>query len=263
MPLRLNIVTKNIVVQTHLLSYSVVSPKKPRGTLLLLHGWRSNSSIWSPILTGLVDNNYTVYCLDLPGFGKSETPQKPFTLDDYTMIVKEFLRKLAINNLTLVGHSFGGAVAIKTSILIPDSIKALVLIDSSGIRKTSASIEGKKIMAKILKPVFSLYFMQGIKKAIYRLIEAEDYIVTPELKATYLNILKDNLSSELPKIKQKTLLIWGSNDKNTPVQHARLMHQSILQSKLEILSNAGHFSFIDKPEEFKEKLNNFLNEIYE
>lgn len=255
--------TKQIVLNNQLVSYSVNQQKDSRGTLLLLHGWRSDSSIWSPVLPYLLEKKFTVFSLDLPGFGKSETPKEPFTLKDYAMIVGEFLKKLAIKNCTIIGHSFGGATAIKATTLLYGSIKALVLINSSGIRKPVSSIEGKKIVAKILKPVFSLNFMQGIKKAIYRLIESEDYIATPELKETYLNIIKEDLSNQLTNIKQKTLLIWGAEDKDTPIKYAYQMKQSIPQARLEILKAAGHFSFIDKPEEFKEKLNNFLDEVYE
>ena len=87
---------------------------------------------------------------------------------------------------------------------------------------------------------------------------AEDYVATPKLQQTFINIINEDLTDLLPKIVQPTLLIWGENDKDTPLSQARVMEQKIPNAKLAVFKGAGHFSFLDKREEFVKELINFL-----
>ena len=87
---------------------------------------------------------------------------------------------------------------------------------------------------------------------------SEDYLATPALQQTFINIINEDLISLLPKIKIPTLLIWGENDKNTPLADARTMEQTVSNSKLVILAKAGHFSFVDKIEEFVNNIKKFV-----
>jgi len=210
--------------------------------------------IWEKIIEEL-RANYRVIAIDLPGFGLSPVPAKPFTLDDYAETVEALCQKLKINNFILVGHSFGGRVSIKIAIKHPTKVKKLILVDSAGIKRERKIIGG---LARLFKPIFKQKIMDGARNKIYQAIGSEDYLATPKLQKTYQNIVAEDLSSYLCDIKLPTLIIWGENDKDTPLSDAKLMNRDIKNSKLEIIKNAGHFSFIDQPESFNKILSDFL-----
>jgi pimeloyl-ACP methyl ester carboxylesterase len=73
-----------------------------------------------------------------------------------------------------------------------------------------------------------------------------------------LNVIKENLEPLLPRIKAETPLIWGEDDRTTPLYMAESFHKKIKNSRLEIIKDAGHFSFLDQPEKFSEILFNFV-----
>lgn len=250
---------KRVVINDILTIYYCYNPKKASKTLLFLHGWRSNSTLWFSVVNPLVEReDYAIYCVDLPGFGESHLPKKPWKIQDYVNHVLSFIRKLNLDKVTLVGHSFGGSIGIVIASEHPDLLDTLVLVDSAGLRKVTVKRQTKKIIAKILKPIFMLSLFAPIRTRIYVLMGAEDYIATPELKQTYLNIVNENLSDYLPKIKTKTLLLWGQNDKDTPLHDAREMEKTIRNNKLIIIPDAGHYSFLDNPKKFLSELTNFL-----
>jgi pimeloyl-ACP methyl ester carboxylesterase len=226
--------------------------------LVFLHGWRSNGLVWKNITDNMDLRKYSIYLLDLPGFGDSPNPKKTFTILDYSNTVFKFIQKLELKSITIVGHSFGGRVTIKLSALHPELIEKIILVDSAGVRLTGSN--KYKSVAKIAKPFFKPKFMQGIRKKIYQTIGAEDYVETPELKETFVNIISEDLTRFMPRIIQPTLIIWGAEDTETPLLYAEIMNQAIKGSRLEIFESAGHFSFLDQPELFARELNSFLNE---
>lgn len=232
-------------------------------TLLFLHGWRSNKEIWDGITQKLInlfaDQHISLLALDLPGFGNSQTPKQPMTVGDYAEVVAEFIKKLDFKNVIIVGHSFGGRVGIKLASIHPELISKLVLVDSAGFPMPASKKKLMKAAAKIAKPFFKPKIMQGLRKKIYQKIGAEDYLATPELQQTFVNVTGEDLSEDMKKIQAPTFIIFGENDKVTPVTYGELMKFLIPRSKIQVLKGAGHFSFLDQPEEFTKELKIFLN----
>lgn len=249
---------KKLVLNNLLVTYY----EQGNGTapLIFLHGWRSEAAVWLPLFKSLYKIPYTLYAVDLPGFGKSETPKKPFILEDYADVVQEFVSKVIgqTSKVTLVGHSFGARVAIKCAATHPELIEKLVLVDSGGARMKSEKRKALKIVAKLAKLFFKPGFMQPLRKKIYERLGATDYVATPELQQTFLNIINEDLTPLFPKITAPTLIVWGEKDEETPLSYARIMHQTIPHSELVILPNAGHFSFLDNPEKFVQALTEFI-----
>ena len=249
---------KQIVLNKLLINYYSSGNSSP--TLLFLHGWRSEAKIWLPIINSLVQEGKTVYALDLPGFGRSETPSQSFTLADYSEAVARFIEALKLSDVCLIGHSFGGRVAVKLAAPRSDLVQRLVLVASAGIREKSFKRGLFKAAAKIVHPIFKLPFLRPLRKKIYQAIGAEDYVMTPALKNTFIKIINEDVAPLFPKIKQKTLIIWGDQDKETPLKFGRLMAKQIPRAKLEVIKGAGHCSFIDEPDGFLRVLKDFLNE---
>ena len=223
--------------------------------LVFLHGWGLSSKIFEPIIYRL-KNDFKVYSLDLPGFGKTAI-EKPMTLKDYADFVYKYLKDNKIEQPIIIGHSFGGAVATKLTLLYPDSISKLVLVDASAIRQPRRKMILIKKAADFLKPLFP----EKLRKFILRLLKLDktDYaqIESLELKETFKNVIKENLAPYFTQIKTPTLVIWGEHDKITPLGEGKIIAEDISGAKLEIIKNTGHFVFLEKPEEFIKLIKEF------
>jgi len=252
-----NMPEKQIIIDDLRIHYYQSDDFDGKNTTVFLHGWNSESTHLKSIFQE-VDN---CIALDLPGFGKSDRPNAVWGVAEYADLLRKFLEKLAIENPILVGHSFGGSTAMKY--LSQDgAAKKLILLSAAGIRKTGVKIHIYKIIAKIvgffLKIPVLTHFRDRIRKKAYKMMGSEDYIEAGVLKESYKKIIRQDLSEEMKKIKIETVLIWGENDTATPLDHGKRMQELISNSELFIIKSAGHFAFIDQPEEFKKI---FLREI--
>src|SRR5438045_106683 len=90
--------------------------------LVMLHGWKQDSSSFWGVIE-LLKNDFTIWLIDLPGFGKSDNPKKPFKVADYADLIAEFIKLQKIKDPTLLGHSVGGRIAIKLAANYPSLIK--------------------------------------------------------------------------------------------------------------------------------------------
>lgn len=249
---------KNLIVANLKINYYESANFNNNEPLVFLHGWGAEASSLKSIFFNL--NNYLA--IDLPGFGKSEIPKEAWGLTDYSDFLKLFLEKLAINNPILIGHSFGGSIIIKYTSR-GGLAKKIILIDSAGIRERGGRVRIYYYAAKIFKLFFlipGLHLAKDyIRKLFYQAIDSSDYIEAGELTETYKKIISEDLSHDLKKIKTKTALIWGEDDKDTLLAHALKMQKLISGAKLEVLKNAGHLPFLDQPENFNKIFFNLLN----
>jgi len=255
---------RSAIVSSLLLTYYHCGPKTgTKGTFLFLHGWGSNSTLWFKSVAGLAEKGYSLYCLDLPGFGESQNPKEPFFLQDYSNTVMGFIKKLGLKNIILVGHSFGGKTAIKLATENSEFLKSIILVDASGLPHKSTLTDIKIMVAKVMKPAFSLPFMRPLKDRLVDTFASEDYTTNPALKQTFINIVNENVLSLLEQIKKPALIIWGEDDDNTytPNTDASILHHGIAGSKLVTIPNAGHYSFLDQPELFLKHVSQFLSRL--
>ncbi len=252
---------KKIIINNLLINYySSLPDKKSNKTLIFLHGWGVDSQTWLSLFDLLKDLSYALYLIDLPGFGHSQMPAKDFYLDNYINVVENFVEKLGLKNIALIGHSFGGRITIKLAVKKPDYLEKIILVDSAGIYHHSQIKTLKLLIASIIRPLFQFSFMQSFRRKIYQITDSEEYLAIPALSKTFSHIVSEDLTSYLSQIKLPTLIIWGDKDHNeaSTINDAQLMKKSIKNSKLEILKEAGHFSFLDQPEEFSKILIKFI-----
>jgi pimeloyl-ACP methyl ester carboxylesterase len=250
---------QQIIIANQLVSYFKQGVENRGETLLFLHGWLSSKEVWNGVANKLTSQsaNKLVYALDFPGFGQSPAPKGDWGVEDYANLVAEFICKLDLKNVVVIGHSFGGRVGIKLASSRIDLVKKLILVDAAGFASSSAKKSTFGFAAKIVKPIFKPKFMQGLRKKIYKQIGAEDYVATPELQKIFVKTVNEDLTENMKRILQPTLIIFGENDKDTPTSFGKKMHSLIPNSKFIILPAAGHFSFLDKPGEFVKVLNDF------
>ena len=249
------IVLKNLLVNY----YSNNKASDMSLNLIFLHGWQSDGTVWFSIINAPNLNDFSIFCIDLPGFGKSQTPEALFGIGDYSAVIEEFIKKNNLRRVYLVGHSFGGRIAIKLAAGRPDLIDGLILVDSAGIKVKTLTISIKNALAKIGKIVFSAPLIKKARPIFYKLIASEDYLAaSPELRSILVRVVNEDLTPLFGNIKSKTLIFWGERDKETPLASAYKMKESIKNARLEILKNAGHFSFLDNSGEFVRILKQFL-----
>ena len=157
-------------------------------------------------------------------------------------------RSLNIEKATLVGHSFGGRVAIYIAAKYPEKVEKLVLVDSAGIKPR----RGIKYRLKILLHKILKKFGKGLKGS-------KDYrALSSVMKKTFQNVVNYDETYLLSDITADTAIFWGDKDKDTPLYMARKLNKKIKSSHLFLLTNAGHFSYLDNSGYFLKILSAFI-----
>ncbi|MCP6718516.1 MAG: alpha/beta hydrolase [Patescibacteria group bacterium] len=235
--------------------------------ILILHGWPSSSDSWARSMKSLSIAGYQVICPDLPGFGKSDTQVQPWSVANYMEWVLKFADSLKLDDFILLGHSFGGRVAVKFSAKYGDRLKCLILCDSAGIRpkldaKSTAISKVVQIGNNVFSPGFLVEVKNVLRNILYFFIKNRDYVKAKGvMKATMTKVVEEDLGLYLPKIKNKTLLIWGKKDTLVPIEYAYQFKDKIRDSKLEIIPGVGHSPHFRAFERLTEIIIMFLNAL--
>ncbi len=232
--------------------------------MLFLHGWRDDLHTFDALVPFL-SSERRIIRLDLPGFGKSEAPKETWNLGDYVKFVKDFTQKIDVEVETLVGHSFGGRIAIKGEATKTFRAQKIILIGSAGVAKSRTFRNSLlKFLAKFgglimyIPPL--IFWRERLRKNIYSFI-GSDYLSAGALKEMFLNIISEDLGASAKKITTPTLLIWGESDTETPLSDGKKLFQLIGGSRLEVINGAGHFVHIEKPEQVAKLVLEFLEPI--
>lgn len=250
--------TLQVVVDSLLTSYKSSGKGK---TVLLLHGWGDRAAGLKDLQAALA-GKYEVISLDLPGFGSSQRPDGDWDLSDYAEFVGTFLNKIGKKGVyAVIGHSNGGAIAIRG--LARGDFKAdkLVLMAAAGIRGTAKTRNkvlrlvaktGKALTAPLPKSAKS-----RLRRKVYNTI-GSDMLVAEHLQGTFKKVVADDVREDAAKIKLPTLLLYGGNDEATPASYGQAYHQLIKNSKLEVLSDVGHFMHLEQPQKVTKEIEEFL-----
>ena len=272
--------------------------------IVLLHGWGVSSDKYLELIGylsqfSIFNFQFSIIIPDLPGFGKSDEPNENWKLDDYVEFVNEFIEKTSrkggfelVKNILakmqegstalrgqwsqqhtekqkkiiLIGHSFGGRIAIKYAAKYPEKIERLILTGAAGIkRKLTLKQKILFILAKTGKIIFSLPVINNFQKPVYKLFskiawkrKKDYYNASPRMKEIMKNVLAEDLTDYLSKIKIPTLLVWGREDKTTPLADGEVMNEKIKNSELKVIDNANHSLPYQKAEEFARIVEEFI-----
>jgi pimeloyl-ACP methyl ester carboxylesterase len=243
------------------INYQTFGPASPSlggegKPFLILHGWGSNSDRWVTVAEQISSKGFKVIVPDLPGFGKSDTLLTPWNMNQYIKWLEEFIKELNLSEFYLMGHSFGGALAVKLTIKHPQDIQKLFLVSAASVRKKTTKKWAYKNLAKIAKKFSFLPGFALFRKAFYKfIIRKSDYpYVEGIMKETFTNVIFEDLSQFTGFIRIPTVIIWGDKDKATPVEDAYFMNEKIKGSKLVIIEGAGHILNRECPETLAEKI---------
>lgn len=205
-------------------------------SIVLLHGWGASSAAMDGIYNYLVSLGKDVIALDFPGFGQSDFPPATWGIYEYADCVQYILGELGIIKPIVIGHSFGGRVAL---ILGARKLASkLVLADAAGLKprysiRKAIAVRKYKAAKRRGKPP------QNAGSADYNALP-------PAMKSVFVRIVNTHLDGLLSQIDVPTLIFWGKNDTDTPPYMAYKLHKRIRDSGLVMLESAGHFAYAER-----------------
>ncbi|MDD2361470.1 MAG: alpha/beta hydrolase [Oscillospiraceae bacterium] len=212
--------------------------------VLLLHGWGAPAQTYRLIIDHL-SSRCRVVAPDLPGFGGSQEPPEPWTVDNYVDFTLKFCKAVGLTSPILIGHSYGGRIIIKLMNRpnLSISVPKIILMDAAGIRPA----RGPKYYIKVYSYKALRRLLPPLAEKMRRKTGSSDYRnASPLMRRTLVLALNEDLTPLLSGISVSTLLIWGENDTATPLPDGQTMEKLIPGSGLVVLKNAGHFSFSDR-----------------
>jgi pimeloyl-ACP methyl ester carboxylesterase len=230
--------------------------------VLLLHGLAGSSRTWRAVMPELA-GSYDVIAPDLLGHGESAKPIGDYSLGAFASGLRDFLAALDVPRATIVGHSFGGGIAMQLAYQHPEICDRLVLVSSGGLGREVSwmlrllTLPGAEQLMPLIFPrmvaargddLRRFLDRRGVRsprRTIRGVIEPGGQIVSA-LDRLYL-------AANLP-----TLVVWGDRDDIIPVTHATVAHDAIAGSRLEILDGVGHFPHVEAPDRFLCVLTDFL-----
>lgn len=244
-----------LVVDGILTNYEFLKSQNSKQYLVILPGWMRSSQEWLGIARYLSDY-FNILILDFPGFGRTQKAPGDLDIYGYASFTRTFLKKLDISNYSIMGHSFGGRVAL---LLASEGkeVEKLILVDSGGLNERDFWTSIKQKVSVSAKPLLKLVPIK-LTQRIKDYIGSDDYRNSGDMRNTLVKILNQNLIEKLPKISAPTLVVWGDRDKVLNIKESKVFAEKIPDSKLRIVWGTGHSPFIDKPAKFLEIIKEFL-----
>jgi pimeloyl-ACP methyl ester carboxylesterase len=230
--------------------------------VLVLHGWGAHLEAVEPIVAAL-EGETRVIALDLPGAGRSDPPPEPWDADDYMRFVLRFLDELGVERVHVVGHSNGGRVGICMAAEHPERVGRLLLCDSAGLPpRRGVKYKAKVSVAKAGKVAGRMGTPgRALQERLRAKVASTDYLNASEaMRGTFRRLIAMDLSDRLPRIEATTLLVWGSDDEDTPLWMAHRMEELIPDAGLAVFEGAGHYSYADDVARFGSVARLFLCE---
>ncbi len=214
-----------------------------------LHGWGANHK--SLMFCHKYIKNESSLFIDFPPFGESKCDISDWTVFTYANMVVSICQRLKIKKFNLIGHSFGGRIAIILAVLCKEETNKVVLVDSAGVKPRRSLGYYFKIWAYKLR--------KKLKMDVSKYGSCDYKALPPNMRKIFNSIVNTHLDDFLPFIKAQTLIVFGQDDTTTPLYMAKKLHKKIRKSKLVVLPNAGHFCFVDRRMEFLNQLKSFLD----
>ena len=276
-----SVALSHVVIHGHSVGYR----RRGEGeTVLLLHGLAGSSRTWRAVLPELA-LTHDVIAPDLLGHGESAKPMGDYSLGAFASGLRDFLAALDVPRATIVGHSFGGGVAMQLAYQHPELCDRLVLVSSGGLGREVSwllrlpTLPGAEQLMPLIFPRMMADRGEDIGRVFHRIGMRSTHLA--ELWRAYVSLAgAENRKAFVRTIRGviepggqtvnaldrlylaqhlPTLIVWGDRDAIIPVKHASVAHEAIRGSRLEILEGVGHFPHLEAPEQFLSVLTDFLD----
>jgi pimeloyl-ACP methyl ester carboxylesterase len=252
--------------------------------ILLLHGLACDHTTWAPVMESLA-RTHTVIAPDLLGHGESDKPRADYSVGGYANGMRDLLTLLGIDTATVVGHSFGGGVAMQFGYQYPERTERLVLVGSGGLGpEVTPAIRAittpgfHQVMGVLSAPglrqlttaTMRLLSRTGVSQLrdLGEVADIYDSFKDPRTRAAIRHVVRAvvDWKGQIVTMSDRAYLteampmcvIWGADDLVIPVAHASNASVLAPTARIEIIPNAGHFPHKDHPERFVKILRDFI-----
>ena len=252
--------------------------------LLLLHGLGCDHTTWLPVLPSL-SRRYTVIAPDLLGHGQSAKPRADYSLGGYANGMRDLLTVLGIDKVTVVGHSFGGGVAMQFAYQFPERTERMVLVAPGGLgpevtpAMRAITLPGfHQLMGvvtlpgvrQVAKTGLRVLAATGVEQArdLGEVAEMIESFKDPSARRAIRHVVSAVVDwrGQIVTMADRAYLteampmcvVWGGNDSVIPVRHARIAADLAPGATVEVIPDAGHFPHKDHPQRFVNIVDRFV-----
>jgi len=213
------------------IAYEILNPSM-KEDIVFLHGWGANRALMRQVFQNTFSQYRHIY-IDLPGFGHSPSTIHAMDSLDYVNILEAFFELASVSKQIIIGHSFGGKLAL---LLEP---KFLVLIAASGITVPKPlPVRLKIALFKVLKPLH----LQWLREA-FRADDAKQ--LSEVMYETFKRVVNEDFSEAFVQRKNPALLLWGDEDTATPLSSAKKMKALMPKAQLHVFKG-DHYFFLEQ-----------------
>ncbi|WP_432479352.1 alpha/beta fold hydrolase [Nocardioides sp. GXQ0305] len=252
--------------------------------LLLLHGLGCDHTTWTPVIDTLA-RRYTVIAPDLLGHGLSDKPRADYSVGGYANGMRDLMTCLGIDKVTVVGHSFGGGVAMQFAYQFPERTERLVLVASGGLGSEVSPLV-RAVTTPGFHPAMKVLTLPGVRHAgkaglkglsripsgwtrdLDEVAEIYDSFRDPAARHAIRHVVRAVVDwrGQIVTMGDRAYLtasmpmavLWGENDQVIPVRHAELAARIAPTARVEVIPNAGHFPHKDHPQRFARLVHDFV-----
>lgn len=272
-----------IVLHGHKMTFLIAGEGPP---VALIHGVAGRADQWQKVIE-LLARSHTVVAPDLLGHGESAKPRGDYSLGAHATGIRDLLVALGLTRASVVGHSFGGGIAMQFAYQFPERCERLVLVSSGGLGDEvhallrAATLPGSEYVLPMLAHPRVLAIASVLPRGLGRLglrtgpdltemARAYQSLSKAEARSAFIQTLRGVIDPTGQRInasdrlylaaKMPSMVIWGARDRIIPAEHAEVAHAGMPDSRLEIFDDAGHFPHLDDPYRFAETLEDFFEE---
>ncbi len=254
-------------------SYVDSGPKDAQA-ILFIHGFPLNKTMWNMQLNAL-KSNYRTIAYDVRGHGDSAIGSEDFSIELFVKDLIDFLDALKIEKIMLCGLSMGGYIALNAVLNHPSRFDGLILCDTNCAADSPETVEKRMNTIENIKnegiekyaneSVKNLFAPSSFQTKTSEIKEAGDMIMGTSQLAIFRTLhalaSRKETCSRLSEIKTPTLILVGKEDKITPPETAKVIHEGIDGAKLFILDDAGHLSNMENPTQFNKHISDFISQM--
>jgi pimeloyl-ACP methyl ester carboxylesterase len=251
-------------------------PKAP--ALVLIHGFASSTLVWSKVFLRIAEAGFRVIAIDMLGFGYSGKPRNgEYTIAGQASLLNSLLDRLNLKRATLVGSSYGGAVAATCALDYPERVEKLVLIGTVNNNRPLGyklmRFFGSPVVGDVVSPLL-IGSRRLLRRRMKRVYDRHEWVLDERrVQARHLPLRAagtqraivrtvrgwdaERISRDAHLIRQPVLLLWGENDREIPLADGERLHEQIPGSRLIVFLNCGHIPHEEYPEEFTKVVADF------
>jgi pimeloyl-ACP methyl ester carboxylesterase len=246
--------------------------------IILIHGFISSNLVWNEVLLPLARAGFRVIAPDLPGYGYSDKPAAgTYTIESQAQAILGLMNQLEIDEATIIGASYGGAVAATIALDYPERVENLVLVgavtNDLPTKKLLLRLASVPLIGDVATPLFlgSRWILRKRSEEVYRrlgypvderkLAARHHLLATASTHRAMIRTIRrwsaERISREASLIRSSTLLVWGDEDTHIPISEAFKLREAIPNSRLIVFRHCGHLPPTESPGQFVDVIAEF------